>query len=189
MRKKSKESRGSLLAGTHPPKELIYSQEDSLKITKQIAKAETLILLREKMNKPIVIAKQDLKPQPFLFGGTLRRIIYPNTVDSVNLFMGIAEADPGTSPHRWHTHTRDSSEEYEIIYPEGFEEFYYILRGKGTIQWKMADGEIHEEPVDEGDTIYLPRGVPEHQLLNTGEDRLVVLYGGTPTSRWVKKSP
>jgi len=141
------------------------------------------------MSKPIVIRKKDMTSQPFPGGGLLAKVIYPGTVGSVNLFVGLVEAEPGTSPHRWHKHTKDSLGEYDIVYPDEFEEFYFILNGKGTVQWKTSDGLVHEETVAEGDTIYFPRRALEHQLMNTGHVKLVVLYGGTPTSQWIRKSP
>ena len=142
------------------------------------------------MNKPIVIGKGSMNSQPYPGGGIVTKIIYPGTVHSVNLFVGLAETKPGASPHRWHKHTQDtdSSGEYNIVYPEEFEEFYYVLSGKGTVQWKTADGVVHEEPVGKGDTIYFPRGTLEHQLLNTGQTKFTVLYGGTPPAQWIRKS-
>ena len=64
-----------------------------------------------------------------------------------------------------------SSGEYNIVYPEPFEEFYYVLNGKGTVQWKTAKGLAHEEPVGEGDTIYFSQGTLKHQVLNTGRTK------------------
>lgn len=140
------------------------------------------------MNAPFVIYRKNLKTVRLSSGnGLLTRIITPDTVDSVNLYVGIGECAPGDSPHGWHKHTRDSMPEAEYIYPEGFEEFYYVIRGTGTIQWKTPDGKIHEEVAAEGDTIFMPANVAEHQVLNTGEDTLTVLYGMSPPVQRIDK--
>lgn len=139
------------------------------------------------MKEPILIHKGRTKSFPFPGGGTITKIIYPDTVNSLKLFIGIGEAEPGASPHRWHRHVRDILGQGEIIYPDDFEEFYYVLKGQGTMQWKTEDGRIHEEAVAEGDAIYLPIQAVEHQILNTGDENMSVLYGGTPPSRWISK--
>ena len=43
----------------------------------------------------------------------MRRMVYPHTVGTKQLFFGIAEINPGYSPHRWHRHTHDKAEGYE----------------------------------------------------------------------------
>ena len=139
------------------------------------------------MKEPILIHKGRAQSLPFPGGGTITKIIYPDTVNSVKLFIGMGEAEPGTSPHRWHRHIRDILGQGEIVYPDDFEEFYYIIKGHGKMQWKTEDGKVHEEPVAEGDAIYLPIQAVEHQILNTGDEKMSVLYGGTPPSRWINK--
>lgn len=133
------------------------------------------------MNRPSVIRRRELTTVRLSAGNALlTRIIWPESGISSKLFLGIAECTPGDSPHRWHVHTRDSVPEAEYIYPKGFEEFYYVVRGSATLQWKAPDGTIHEEPASEGDTIYMPPDVMEHQVLNTGKETLTVFYGMTP---------
>jgi len=120
--------------------------------------------------------------------GWLKRIMYPPRVNTKGSFLAVVEAGPGYSPHRWHRHVRDKGEGYEIIYPKDFEEIYYIVRGSGVVQWKMEDGQIQEEKVSAGDSIYFPAGVPEHQLLNTGTERMFIVACGKPTAKtiWTK---
>ena len=51
------------------------------------------------------------------------------------------------------------------------DEFFIVLKGKGTIYW--ADS---EEPSGEGDVIYSPRGCP-HGLKNTSDEDVVLVWG------------
>ena len=48
------------------------------------------------------------------------------------------------------------------------------------IQWKTDAGKIEEEKVGAGDAIFLPVDVTEHQLLNTGNEKMFVVYAGSP---------
>ncbi len=113
--------------------------------------------------------------------GWVRRLVHPlNHVNTKSIAMGIIEAGPGYSPHRWHNHVRDKGVDYELVYPEGFEEVYYVLSGSGVVQWKRKDGKIEEESVGAGDTIFFPQGVAEHQLLNNSSDKLMAIYFSTP---------
>ena len=140
------------------------------------------------MNPPVVIHRKDLKSGRLSGGNSLiTRILTVDTAKSSKLHVGIAECAPGDSPHRWHMHTRDSMPEVEFIYPKGFEEFYYIIRGEGTLQWKMPNGGIKEESFVEGDLIHMPVDIMEHQVLNTGKDTLTVLYGMTPPIQRIDK--
>jgi mannose-6-phosphate isomerase-like protein (cupin superfamily) len=112
--------------------------------------------------------------------GWIKRIIYPPHIITKGTFMGIGEVNPGYSPHRWHTHTSDKAEGYEVVYPNDFEEFYYIVSGNGVVQWKAEDGKIKEEKVSAGDAIFFPVGVAEHQLFNNGTEKIVMVFGGSP---------
>ena len=99
-------------------------------------------------------------------------------------FSGSAEFNPGYPVHRWHTHTEDKAEGYEVVYPENFEEIYYIIRGAGVMQWKAVDGQIiKEEKVTAGDTIFMPVGIVEHQLFNNGNEKIVIVFCGYPTAK------
>jgi mannose-6-phosphate isomerase-like protein (cupin superfamily) len=115
--------------------------------------------------------------------GAVKRIIYPPNVMTRGVFMGIGSANPGYSPHRWHAHHHDEAEGYEVDYPEDFEEIYFILNGSGLIQWKDEEGTIEEKEVGPGDTIFMPVGVPEHQLFNSGKEKMTILFCGSPTPR------
>ena len=112
--------------------------------------------------------------------GWMKRVIYPQNVATKGVFFGVAEVNPGHSPHRWHTHVEDSAKGYKVEYPEDFEEVYYIMSGRGKLQWKTETGEIEEEPVGPGDTIFMPVGVTEHQLLNDGDQKIVMVACGYP---------
>jgi mannose-6-phosphate isomerase-like protein (cupin superfamily) len=112
--------------------------------------------------------------------GFIKRIVYPPAVVSQGTFFAYAECNPGHSPHRWHTHLEDSAPGYKVEYPEEFEEVYYILSGRGKMQWKTDTGEIEEEPVGPGDTIFMPVGVTEHQLMNDGDEKIVMVACGYP---------
>jgi mannose-6-phosphate isomerase-like protein (cupin superfamily) len=112
--------------------------------------------------------------------GWMKRIIYPPRVVTRGPFMGVAEVSPGYSVHRWHRHTKDQGEGYELVYPKDFQEIYYIASGTGVAQWKTEDGKMKEEKVKAGDTIFLPIGVPEHQLFNNGKEKMFVVFCGNP---------
>jgi quercetin dioxygenase-like cupin family protein len=52
------------------------------------------------------------------------------------------------------------------------DEFFIVLKGKGHIY--TADG--GQEPSDEGDVVYSPRGVP-HGFNNTSDEDVVLVWG------------
>lgn len=135
-----------------------------------------------------IIGSNEVVPAPLpgaegAKAGWIKRIVYPPHVITKGSFLGVAEFNPGYSVHRWHTHTRDKAEGYEVIYPENFEEIYYIVSGSGVIQWKTQDGKIKEEKVNPGDTMFMPVGVVEHQLLNNGIEKMVIVFCGSPTPK------
>jgi len=136
------------------------------------------------MEDPKIIRSEDIKSYPLPGAdensGWIKRIIYPPHVVTKGTIFGIAEVIPGYSPHRWHTHTKDKGEGFELIYPKDFEEIYHIISGSGVMQWKTEDGKIKEEKVSAGDTIFFPVGVVEHQLLNNGNERMKIVYCGGP---------
>ena len=110
--------------------------------------------------------------------GQIRRIIATE-----KLFFNVDEVSPGFSPHHWHTHTKYRTESLEVEYPADFEEIYFILSGRGVIQWKTENGEIREREVGPGDTIHMPPGVVEHQLLNNGTEKIRLAVVGVPPPR------
>lgn len=137
------------------------------------------------MSEPIIVHPSDVEDVEWPGGGKGRRMISPLVPGSKKLLLGIIYVEPGKSAHRWHTHTYDRADTFEIIYPEDFEEAYFIVKGKGTVYWKIGD-EVKQVEVEEGDAIYFPVGVVEHQLVNTGSDIMIVIYAGTPPVK-VKK--
>lgn len=120
--------------------------------------------------------------------GWIKRILYSPDVEAKSILMGIAEVNPGYSPHRWHSHTTDETGSYHVIYPENFEEAYYILEGEGMVQWTEGDGTVSETKVGVGDTIFFPIGAPKHQLLNDQKEKIVVLFVGGPPVRFIQKT-
>jgi len=137
------------------------------------------------MSEPIVIHPSDVEDVVWPGGGRGKRMVTPAYPGSRNLQVGIIYVDPGKIAHRWHTHDRDRAEDYEIIYPENFEEAYLIVKGKGTLCWRVAGEEKHLE-VKEGDAIYFPVGVVENQVVNTGDELLIIVYAVSPPVRVVK---
>lgn len=115
--------------------------------------------------------------------GWMKRIVYPPHATTKGAFLGVSEVNPGYSVHRWHRHTSDKAPGYEVTYPKDFEEIYHIIRGSGVIQWKTEDGKTREEKVNAGDTILLPVDVALHQLLNTGTEKMYVVFCGSPTPK------
>jgi oxalate decarboxylase/phosphoglucose isomerase-like protein (cupin superfamily) len=133
----------------------------------------------------IVIKSGDIKSTPLPGSsrkeeGWMKRIVYPPQVITKGSFLGAGEVNPGYSFHRWHRHTSDKAEGYEIVYPKNFEEIYYVASGNGVVQWKTEDGKINEEKVTAGDTIFLPADVAEHQLFNSGSEKMFVVFCGSP---------
>ena len=110
--------------------------------------------------------------------GQVKRIIATE-----KFFFNIDEVNPGHSPHHWHRHTKYKTESHEVDYPADFEEIYHILSGQGVIQWKTDSGEMHEQKVGPGDTIYMPPNVVEHQLLNNGSETIRLAVVGVPPAR------
>lgn len=132
-----------------------------------------------------VVLKAGSYPSHELHGtGAIRRVIYPDLTGSRKLFIGLAEFEPGTAPHVFHRHGTEvvgaPGQRRELSYASDFEEFYFVVTGRGEMQWRLADGTEHALPVAEGDAVYFPPGVAEHRIFNTGHENMKVLYGGTP---------
>jgi mannose-6-phosphate isomerase-like protein (cupin superfamily) len=130
--------------------------------------------------EPRVVRRHDFAGHELHGSGSLRRAIYPDTVGSRRLFVGVAEFDPGTAPHVWHRHATETVGGRELSYASDFEEFYFVVDGSGEMQWRFEDGKRRSVPVSSGDAVYFPPGVVEHRIFNTGPVRMTVLYGGTP---------
>ena len=126
-----------------------------------------------------IVKSDEVQPQNIRgFGkeaGQVQRIL-----STEKLFFNVDEVSPGFSPHHWHTHGKYRAEGYEVEYPGDFEEIYFILSGRGVIQWKTESGEIQEQAVGPGDTIHMPAGVVEHQLLNNGTEKIRLAVVGVP---------
>ena len=80
---------------------------------------------------------------------------------------------------------KDGAEGFVINYPEGFEESYFIVQGKGVLQWK-ENGQVMEQRAETGDVVYFPPDVYEHQLLNDQDTPMMVVYATAP--RWSDKT-
>ncbi|MEW6262700.1 MAG: cupin domain-containing protein [Thermodesulfobacteriota bacterium] len=136
------------------------------------------------MARPIIIRLEEVSAQPIPGAGPeagfMKRVLYPPRIETQGLFFAYCECRPGFSPHRWHTHQGDQAEGYRVEYPPGFEEVYYVIRGQGVMQWERADGVIAELPVGPGDAVFIPPGVPRHQLLNNGPETIQMIGCGQP---------
>jgi oxalate decarboxylase/phosphoglucose isomerase-like protein (cupin superfamily) len=127
---------------------------------------------------PKVIRAQEGMPLEIPGGGYGRRMI--SLPVSQKMGMGVLYVDRGKSPHRWHTHDdSDKSGSYEVHYPAGFEEGYFVVQGEGVLQWK-AEGKVYGEKVETWDTVYFPPGVVESQLLNNSDTPMIVVYAFAP---------
>jgi mannose-6-phosphate isomerase-like protein (cupin superfamily) len=134
------------------------------------------------MPAPTIVRSDEVKPQNIRgFGeeaGQVKRLIATD-----KLFFNVDDVSPGFSPHHWHRHDKYQAGGYQVEYPADFEEIYFILSGKGVIQWKMGDGKMQEQQVGPGDMIHLPAGVVEHQLLNNGSETIRLAVVGVPPPR------
>ena len=118
--------------------------------------------------------------------GWMKRIIYPKNVVTRGSFFGVAEVNPGFSPHTWHNHQSYKEEGFELIYPKDFEEVNYIISGSGIIQWNSKGGKIKEEKVSSGDAIFFPAGVAKHQIFNNGSAKMLMVFCGCPTAKFIR---
>ena len=110
--------------------------------------------------------------------GQIKRVVHTD-----KFFFNVDEVNPGYSPHRWHRHDKYRAEGMDVEYAADFEEIYFILSGRGVIQWKTESGDVGEQEVTPGDTIHMPPGVVEHQLLNNGTETLRIAVVGVPPPR------
>jgi len=146
---------------------------------------------------PVVIKKDNIVRERKAFSGVKgdsgwwSRAIFPTYVDTKGIMVGESVINPGFPSHGWHDHTYDNKEneemqvEIETKYPKKdneyiFEEFYYIVSGKGIVQSETEDGKIMEQEVNAGDFVFFPRGVAKNQLFNNGTEKIFIIWGGTP---------
>ena len=120
------------------------------------------------------VKPQNLRGQP-AEAGHVKRVI-----STEKFHFNIDVISPGHSPHHWHRHTKYRTEGHEIEYAADFEEIYFVISGRGLIQWKTAGGDVKEQAVGPGDTIFMPPGVVEHQLLNNGTEDVRIAVVGVP---------
>lgn len=136
---------------------------------------------------PRVVRHGDFPVHALHGEGAIRKAIYPELTGSQRLFLGLAEFGPGTAPHVFHRHGTEvvgaPGQRRRLTYAPEFEEFYYVVEGRGEMQWRFDDGRVHTEPVQAGDAVYFPPGVVEHRIFNIGPAMMRVLYGGTPPAR------
>ena len=141
------------------------------------------------MEKPKVVRKKDIPLSPILFGGKEGDAGQWSMFDKElkGLIFGTAEINPGFAAHRWHKHIIDKVPEagFQINYHRDFEEFYYIINGEGTLQWEGEGGKVEETEVGPGDILFFPRGLGKHQLLNTGKEKMFMIWGGGPPAQIV----
>ncbi|MDB5921112.1 MAG: hypothetical protein JWN13_48 [Betaproteobacteria bacterium] len=129
-----------------------------------------------------IIKSDEIQPQNIRGqgkeAGQIKRVIATE-----KLFFNVDEVSPGFSPHRWHQHTKYMSDGHAVEYALDFEEIYFILSGRGVMQWKTDTGDIGEQAVGPGDTIHMPSAVVEHQLLNNGTEKIRLVVVGVPPPR------
>lgn len=135
------------------------------------------------MVAPRIVKAEDAEVHSLHGDGKIRRLVYPGTVGSERIFIGIADVGPGEAPHVFHKHGVEIHADVRLEYAPDFEEFYFVVEGEGRMQWYGDTGLLHEEPVSAGDAIYMPRDCDSHRIVNAGSSRLRVLYGGTPPAR------
>jgi mannose-6-phosphate isomerase-like protein (cupin superfamily) len=136
--------------------------------------------------EPRIVRAEDAALHPLHGDGRIRRLIYPATVASQRIFIGLAEVPPGEAPHVFHRHGSEIIGDGKLEYARDFEEFYFIVEGEGSMQWKPEAGGLTEVAVKAGDAIYMPPGVVEHRIFNSGTQTLKVLYGGSPPATVTK---
>jgi mannose-6-phosphate isomerase-like protein (cupin superfamily) len=138
------------------------------------------------MIAPRIVRYEEAMVHPLHGNGRIKRLIYPTTCGSERLFIGIAEVPPGEAPHVFHRHGTEIVGDNQLEYSADFEEFYFVVEGNGSMQWKVDGDKIMESAVKAGDSIFMPRGVVEHRIFNSGSSTLRVVYGGSPPAKITK---
>lgn len=138
------------------------------------------------MPTPYVINSLDVEPSNLpaeeeTSAGWIKRLIYPQAIETKGIFFGQAEVRPGHAAHRWHSHDRDEAPGYEVTYPDTFEEIYFIISGQGVVQWKDDQGKVLEKKVGPGSVMFFPARMGPHQLLNDGHETIRMVFCGTPS--------
>jgi len=138
------------------------------------------------MVAPRIVKAEEAGFHPLHGAGRIRPLLYPDSVGSERIFIGIAEVGPGEAPHVFHKHGVEVHGDKRMEYAPEFEEFYFVVEGDGSMQWYDDAGVMHEKPVKAGDAIYMPRDCDSHRIFNSGTAILRVLYGGTPPAKITK---
>jgi len=124
--------------------------------------------------KPRIISSREITLQKIKPGVARKRLITRKMGGARNLMFSMAYVEPNETPHAWHTHSGPFFDgERQNEYPKDFEEYYFVLKGKCTVFWRI-NGQEEQEQAAEGDLLFFPVGVVEHQVVNTGEETLVM---------------
>jgi len=124
---------------------------------------------------PKVIRSKDVPATRIYTGALSKKLVRLRNVGAKNLQISMVITEPSKSPHSWHTHKGsfiDSGTRRK--FPLNCEEFYFVLKGKGKLCWRTNEQESTED-ISEGDLIFFPSGVVEHQVINTSTQQLVSL--------------
>lgn len=123
---------------------------------------------------PKIIHSRNVAIRQIYPGVKRKRLVTRATTGAKTLMFSIAHIDPKKTSHSWHTHKGSFFDgEREREYPKNFEEFYFVLHGKATVFWRVGKEEKREQ-ANEGDLIYFPPSVIEHQVVNTSNERMVL---------------
>lgn len=123
---------------------------------------------------PRIIRSKEITLHELRPGVARKRLITREMGGARNLMFSMAYVGPNETPHSWHTHSGPFFDgERQNEYPRDFEEYYFVLKGKCSVFWKI-DGEEKQEQAAEGDLLFFPVGVVEHQVVNTGKETLVM---------------
>lgn len=141
------------------------------------------------ITEPRIVRASDAQPHRLHGEGRIFRLLYPDTVGSRQLFIGLAVVPPGEAPHVYHRHGIETIGDKRLEYAPDFEEFYYVVEGRSLMQWRSESGAVTESAVQAGDSVFMPPGCAEHRIFNSGAAVMRVLYGGTPPARVTTIAP
>jgi mannose-6-phosphate isomerase-like protein (cupin superfamily) len=114
------------------------------------------------MPKPIKIEKDDVSPMELAKGLHTHFNVYPETVGSETVRMGVCHHDPDMS---------------DLEFSGSSEEAFYVAKGSIKIVWATETGGQEELLVHEGEQVYLPKGL-RFKLRSTGESAINVFAAG-----------
>ncbi len=93
-------------------------------------------------------------------GGTWYRLIESADTEAGLIFgFGRIKPDDGRG---WHSH------------PEGEDEIFYVIEGKGLGEWKF-EGKSYKQEIPSGTAFYTP-GIMENNITNVGDKDLLCVY-------------